>query len=534
MSIPVSLVEMTASKMAKLTRDVETIGDRFSLERFGESFEALVDASNGMKNLRSLILKLGLAGRLSTNAPVEPPIGGHINTGRAPHSNWVVCHLPEVATIEMGNSPPGHSYNERGDGVPLINGPVEFSPGPFGLTRRTKFTTAPARMCRQGDLLVCVRGATTGRTNIADFDACIGRGVALVRAHANQEYLNYYMWSIGNDLLSAGTGTTFPAISRDDLAALVVLLPPHAEQKRIVAKVDQIMALCDELEGGQSTKRELGARLTKSALEALTTTKGPEEFETAWKRVAENFDILIDKTEKVGTLRNAVLELAVRGHLVQLRVDDGEVPEFVAAIDGPYALPPRWRWGRVESLASHIVDCLHATPRYTGAGFPAIRTADVIPGRMLVDQARVVDEEQFRERIRRLEPREDDIFYSREGERLGIAACVPPGVQLCLSQRMMHIRVRPPLVPRFIMWAMNSGLVYRQAVGDTGGSTSPHINMKDIRRFVVPIPPPCQQQRIVAKIEQLMKVCDELEAKLRIAENRASKLVEAVVQKLVA
>src|SRR5439155_1636751 len=91
-------------------------------------------------------------------------------------NGWARCSLIEVAEIEMGNSPPGNSYNERGEGVPLINGPVEFSPGPFGPTIKSKFTTNPTKRCRKGDLLICVRGATTGRTNIAVFDACIGRG----------------------------------------------------------------------------------------------------------------------------------------------------------------------------------------------------------------------------------------------------------------------------------------------------------------------------------------------------------------------
>ncbi len=77
----------------------------------------------------------------------------------------------------MGQSPPGDTYNENNEGVPLINGPVEFGPDPFSETIIGKFTTAPSKMCKKGDLLICVRGATTGRTNIAGFDACIGRGV---------------------------------------------------------------------------------------------------------------------------------------------------------------------------------------------------------------------------------------------------------------------------------------------------------------------------------------------------------------------
>jgi type I restriction enzyme S subunit len=83
--------------------------------------------------------------------------------------------------LEPVNLPPGETYNKFGEGIPMINGPVEFSEGPFGKTVVNQYTTAPTNLCEEGDLLLCVRGSTTGRTNIAGFKACIGRGVAAIR-----------------------------------------------------------------------------------------------------------------------------------------------------------------------------------------------------------------------------------------------------------------------------------------------------------------------------------------------------------------
>ena len=73
-------------------------------------------------------------------------------------AGWRIARLCEAAEVVMGSSPPGKSYNENAQGVPLINGPVEFGEGDFGLTIQGKFTTEPTRMCRTGDLLLCVRG----------------------------------------------------------------------------------------------------------------------------------------------------------------------------------------------------------------------------------------------------------------------------------------------------------------------------------------------------------------------------------------
>src|SRR5690606_39112808 len=126
-------------------------------------------------------------------------------------------------------------------------------------------------------------------------------------------------------LLAAGTGTTFPAISRDDLAERPVPLPPLAEQKRIVLRVDQLMALIDDLEAKQNRKRQVGARFTKASLEALTTAESPEEFDAAWKRLVENWETVLDRPEKVGELRLAAIDIASRGRLVRQCADDAPV-----------------------------------------------------------------------------------------------------------------------------------------------------------------------------------------------------------------
>jgi type I restriction enzyme S subunit len=159
------------------------------------------------------------------------------------HDGWRQVKLGDIAEITMGNSPPGESYNTSGHGTPLVNGPVEFSEGPLGSTIKSKWTTAPTKHCRQGDLLMCVRGSTTGRTNVAAFDACIGRGVAAIRALECQPYLNRFLCSLRQHIFNSGRGSTFPSISQDQLACLQIPLPPLPEQKRIAAILDAADAL---------------------------------------------------------------------------------------------------------------------------------------------------------------------------------------------------------------------------------------------------------------------------------------------------
>ena len=120
---------------------------------------------------------------------------------------WEVKPLDEIATITMGLSPKGDTYNEQGDGTPLINGPVEFGER---FTKQMKWTTAPTKFCKEGDLVVCVRGSTTDKYVKSDGDYCLGRGVCGL----SSEYQCFVDLLFANELptlLGKTGGSTFPS-----------------------------------------------------------------------------------------------------------------------------------------------------------------------------------------------------------------------------------------------------------------------------------------------------------------------------------
>jgi type I restriction enzyme, S subunit len=167
--------------------------------------------------------------------------------------SWKWVRLGFVMNVIMGQSPPGETYNTFGDGIPLINGPVEFTDGPFGTTVLNQYTTAPNKLCNKGDFLLCVRGSTTGRSNVAGFDACIGRGVAALQALFDDQFIRFFIWSWRDQIIEMGRGIAFPSINRRQIEDLPTPLPPLSEQHRIVAKVNELMALCDDLEARLNT-----------------------------------------------------------------------------------------------------------------------------------------------------------------------------------------------------------------------------------------------------------------------------------------
>ena len=141
--------------------------------------------------------------------------------------------LGEIATITAGQSPPGSSYNEDGDGLPFFQGKADFG-DVYPVTR--KWCVAPKKIADAGDILISVR-APVGPTNIAAERCCIGRGLAAIRPDETIALRDFVHWVIKcrePELVSRGQGSTFAAIAQNDLKSLVVPIPPLDEQRRIV------------------------------------------------------------------------------------------------------------------------------------------------------------------------------------------------------------------------------------------------------------------------------------------------------------
>jgi type I restriction enzyme M protein len=187
------------------------------------------------------------------------------------HPDWPIKELGEISEIIMGQSPPGETYNTEGKGVPLINGPVEFGPEPFSKTKINQYTTAPTKICKEGDLILCVRGSTTGRMNIAGYVGCLGRGVAAIRSVESQLWINFVVNSLRDRIYSLGVGSTFPNITAKDLTTLSIPLPPLATQQAIVAEIEAEQALV-------AANRELIERFEKKIQATLARVWGEAEL----------------------------------------------------------------------------------------------------------------------------------------------------------------------------------------------------------------------------------------------------------------
>ena len=182
----------------------------------------------------------------------------------------------------------------------------------------------------------------------------------------------------------------------------------------------------------------------------------------------------------------------------------------------------------VEELCSAIVDCPHTTPKYEGElNNPAIRTSEIKKGYIAWETMRYVSDEEYEERTARLKPEAGDIVYGREGT-FGNAAILPDGYNFCLGQRVMLLRPDySKCTSEYLLHAVISDDVYRQALEKNKASTVAHVNVKDVKKFKIPLPSFDKQNQFAAFVEQTDK--SKLAVQNSIAE--LEELKNALMQK---
>jgi len=558
MSVQVPLFEKGDKKPSKVAAKVEEIvGEGFDVRKFVENFEVLVEAAGGVAEVRRLVLSLAVRGAF-TNAECFGSEVGNSHPFRLP-KGWAWQRLADCAQVSDGpfgsKLKSSHYVQEPGFRVVRLGniGIREFKDDDRSFVTKDHFRSLAVNHLERGDIVVASLGNPPGR-------ACLVPDGALpaihkadcfrVRICAEGIEPAFLVNVLNSDFaLSRATelhrGDTRGRITLSHLRDTPMPLPPLAEQKRIVAKVDQLMSLCDELEAKQTKKRETGARLTKSALDALTSAEGPDEFDAAWKRVVENFDVLIDRAEKVGELRQSIVDLATLGCLVARSPGDRSIPlkrDLPSNVSLPQ-LPTHWVYVQPDDLSSDRRHALTIGPfgsnllksDYREAGVPLVFVREITAREFGGPKTRYVSEAKASE-LDAHSVRPGDLLITKMGTPPGETAIYPEGRPAGIITADC-IKWTPHLdrtSAEFLQIVIGSSRVKAQMLEITKGVAHQKVSLRRFRDIWLPMPPLVEQQRIVTKVAHLMKICDLLEERLRQAEDRACKLVEAVVQELVA
>lgn len=414
--------------------------------------------------------------------------------------NWTWCRMGNIGSWGAGATPAkgNPAFYQNGEIPWLLTGELNNSIVSETKTKISKLALEKCslRLCKPGDILIAMYGATIGKLAIAGIELTTNQACCACTVHYDfNKYLFYFLMASKSDLIKRGEGGAQPNISKEKLVNYLMPLPPLAEQKRIVAKLEQVLPLAEEYGAAQEQldklNKELPEVLKKSILqEAIQGKLVPQNPKD------EPASVLLAK------IRKEKESLVKQGKLKKKDLNCDSIAEE----DLPFELPSNWEWCRLEDIVWHLSDGTHKTPKYTESGIPFVSVKNMSSGRLSFENTKFVSKEESDILNQRCNPEKGDLLLSKVGTT-GIPVIVDVDFQFSLFVSLALIKFFPNLIDSsFFVYLIKSPLVQNQVREHTRGVGNKNWVLNDIAKTIIAIPPLAEQKRIVAKLEQFFKV----------------------------
>ena len=495
------------------------------------NFDRLAEAPGGIAKLRALILRLAVEGKL------------------------VEATAERIRLVPLGDLCESRSGNGKMIKGTLSDLPSEglfpcFSASGQDVWHDTYEHEADA-------VIVSAVGARCGKTFVAT-----GRWSAIANTHILFPKpgcsLAYLHLVTNNEELWIRGGSAQPFVKvASTRRERMVYFPPLAEQQRILAKVEELMSLCDALEAAQRERETVRTRLRISALHRFTS---PANDPKSAKFVFGNISRLTVAPEDVDDIRQSVLQMAVEGKLSsqergargdvligdlrrkkQALIAGGKLAKEKAAdpLDPgafPFELPPSWTWSRIAWIATSLDYGTSEKSERTGSGVPVVSMGNIQGGAVNLQNLKCVPDSL--EGLPNLYLESGDILFNRtnSAELVGKTGIFSGESRtFTFASYLIRLRLFEEFAnPRFVILATNAPYfrptqIIPELVQQCGQA---NVNGTKLANFLIPLPPLAEQRRIVAKVDELMAVLDALEAALVTARATAEKLLAATIARL--
>lgn len=523
------------------------------LEEFFDKFELFAEAPNAVAKMRELVLRLAFNGGLSGASLSSDglPVGWELRTVESICTS-IVSGFACSKTNQVEN---GHvhlrTHNISTLGTLNFDLLVRVDPNKVDSQKSS---------IQSGDILFNNTNSQelVGKTCLVDKDYDYGFSNHLTRLRLNNDampnFVVYYLTFLRNSGYFSELCTRWinqAAINTNTLKKQTIPLPPLAEQKRIVAKMDELMALCDRLEAQQQERATRHAALARASLARFTADP-----------TTANLEYLFHNSYAItpADLRKTILTLAVQGKLSYQNPSDmpatdilgrsndddrksgsrrgkGAETNSIKESNLPFELPPGWEWCRLGQLNPSFQN--GASSRGDKGGVPVVvlRLADVEKRRVNLNNTRTLDINQ--EQIGRYLLKKGDILITRvngSADIVGSFVLVEGDMDLIYCDHFIRMRIADELIePQYLDLLGASELVRGQIASlfiTTAGQKT--VNQGHISSLLISLPPLAEQHRIVTRVNQLMAQVDQLEAQLTVSRTTAERLMEATVAELTA
>ena len=563
-------------------------------DRLLAHYEKIADAPDAISRLRRFILDLAVRGKLVEQDPNDEPATellrrieaerkeriarGEIRRAKPlnsithapfdPPSDWTWLPLGETGNIFIGNSinaATREQLEKTEEGLPFIAtkdvgygfDEIDYANGLLVELSHERF-----KIARSDSVLICAEGGSAGR-KIALTDREISFGNKLL---ANETwsvispkfvlcvYLSDFFYAQFAEKMTGVIG----GISLRNFLQLPFPLPPLAEQRRIVAKLDELMALCEQLEAARTKRETTRDRLTAASLARLDAPDpDPAVFQNHAAFALDNLIPLTTRPDQIKALRQTILNLAVRGKLVPQDPNDEPASELLKRIAAEKArlvkagkirkrkstesassnelaseLPSGWAAARfsdvlIELHTGPFGSSLHQND-YEIGGTPVINPASMQDGKIVPVERMAVGENTL-ERLATFKLRAGDIVMGRRGE-MGRCVVVTEHEEgwLCGTGSLI-LRLPDSLYPKYLAMLIGSPHVREYLGGFAVGATMQNLNQSILLKMSIGFPPLAEQYRMVAKVDELMALCDRLEASLATGDDTRCRLLDTLL-----
>jgi type I restriction enzyme S subunit len=557
-------------------------------------FDRISDAPDAIPRLRRFILDLAVRGRLVEHDPSDEPASQLLNEIRAekalrlkqdgahsrrqsvttatdhsqfvPPRGWILTTLGEVAHKITDGAHKTPTYLNQG--VPFIS-VKDFSGGKLDFSHTRLISPEEHAMLykrcdpRRGDILIG-RIGTLGKAVLVDTDREFSLFVSVGLIRFSQVFiapvffrllLNSPLMENEYNRIKVGGGTHTNKLNLGDLHTIIVPLPPLAEQHRIVAKVDELMALCGRLEAARNERESRRDRLGAASQHQLSNGASAGAFREHANFYIDQFPRMTTRPDQIKQLRQIILNLAVRGQLVSQDPGDEPAAQLLKRLlldkaqlvkDGtirkekplppvdeltvPFNLPAAWKWTRLGNLSRLVTSGSRDWAKfYANDGAIFVRMGNLSRDSYHLRLGHIqrvkppTDSEGARTRLE-----EGDVLISITGE-VGLLGLIPHNFgESYINQHTCLVRPMESLKNRYLPELFRSPFAQHQFDEPQRGLKN-SFRLTDVTHFLVPLPPLAEQRRIVAKVDELMALCDRLEAQLATAQEETSRLLESVL-----
>lgn len=550
-------------------------------QQFLAEFRHIANAPGGIGKLRELVIQLAISGRLVEPVKSEGAVSQVIEESANLRSayamelelratrlalplnsrpfpvpdHWQWIRLEQLCLyIQRGKGP---KYAESGSTQVISQKCIQWSGFDLSSARfvddESMGSYGKERFLCKGDLLWNSTGTgTVGRVAIYPGEegvkAVADSHVTVVRlANCSPRYL----WCViaspwvqsriepsHPDSLVSGT-TQQVELNNSTARALPIPLPPLEEQSRIVAKVDELMALCDKLEVQQQACHKLQNKLRQSTLQAIASAPNPHELQTTWTRLADNFGWLFHAPEDLIDLSQCIKQLALKG-LLSVRVEgemvNSEIEELtrtstasVPNTEMDWLIPDHWVWARCAWLGEARLGKMLDAAKNKGDFRPYLRNINVRWGRF--DLSDVLQMRVEEHELSKVSVRKGDLVICEGGEP-GRAAVWTGKEEFVIQKALHRFRCNAHVLPEYILFCLEHDYFSGRLSRYFTGATIKHLTGRALAEYSIPLPPVDEQKRILVSANELMHSVATLKERLQAGNRCAAALAAASVANL--